>query len=77
MQALKLHVTVDDAVVQVLPALAVLRGQRVEIIALGEELKHARKLPVPGILAGQLALKENFDDPLPDDLRRAFEGDTP
>lgn len=77
MQALKLQVTVDDAVVQVLPALAALRGQHIELIALGEESKPARKLPTPGILAGRLALKENFDDPLPDDLRRAFEGDAP
>lgn len=75
MHALKLHVTVDDAVVQALPALAALRGQRIELIALGEEEKKAKKLPVAGALAGKLALKENFDAPLPDDIRRAFEGD--
>jgi hypothetical protein len=75
MQALKLQVTVDDAVVQVLPALAALHGQHIELIALGEEPKLERKLPIPGALAGKIALKDNFDAPLPDDIRRSFEGD--
>lgn len=77
MQALKLRVTVDEAVVQALPALSVLRGQRIELIALGEETEAGPRMPIPGLLAGKLVLKENFDAPLPDDIRHAFEGDVP
>ena len=77
MQALKLHITVDAAVVELIPGLSVLLGQQVELIALGEEPKPARKIPTPGILAGKIALKDDFDAPLPEDLRRAFEGDGP
>jgi len=76
MQALKIQVTVDDAVVRVLPGLAALRGQHVQLIALGEEPKSPRKLPTPGLLARKIALKADFDAPLPDDLRSAFEGDS-
>jgi|GEM_PF-6806939 len=50
-------------------------GQHVEIIALGEETTPSRKVSTPGILAGQIALKNDFDAPLPDDMRRVFEGD--
>ena len=77
MQALKLHVTVDEAVVRVLPALSSLLGQHVELIALGEEERPARRAPTPGALAGKIALKEDFDAPLPDDIRRSLEGDPP
>lgn len=77
MQALKLQITVDAAVVQLIPGLSSLLGQNVELIALGEETKPARKVPIPGILAGSIALKDDFDAPLPDDMRRAFEGDAP
>ena len=74
MQALKLHITVDAAVVQLIPGLSALLGQKVELIALGEEGKPARKFPTPGALAGKIALKDDFDAPLPDDMRRAFRG---
>jgi hypothetical protein len=74
-RALKLNLTVDDAVVRVLPGLSALVGQRIELIALGEERPPSRRAPVPGALAGKIALKEDFDAPLPDDIRRAFEGD--
>ena len=77
MQALRLHVTVNDAVVRALPGLSALRGQHVELIALGEESRPARRAPVPGALAGKIALAENFDEPLPDDVRRSFEGEAP
>ena len=76
-QALKLNLKVDDAVVRVLPGLSALVGQRIELIALGEERPPSRRAPVPGALAGKIALKEDFDAPLPDDIRRAFEGETP
>ncbi|HRI68662.1 MAG TPA: hypothetical protein PK156_30750 [Polyangium sp.] len=79
MQALKLHITVDEAVVQLIPGLTAMLGQRVELIALSpsQEVKHIRRLPVPGVLAGQIILKDDFDAPLPDDIRHAFEGDEP
>ncbi|WP_437663727.1 hypothetical protein [Sorangium sp. So ce1182] len=75
MQALKIQVVVDDTVVRALPALSPLRGQRVELIALGEAQPPARVAPVAGGLLGQIEIKEDFDAPLPDDVRRAFEGD--
>ena len=75
MQALKLHLTVDEAVVRVLPALSALLGQRIELIALGEERRPTHRLPTPGTLAGQIGLKEDFDAPLPDDVRRSLEED--
>lgn len=77
MQAVKVHVIVDDAVVRALPALSPLRGQRVEIIALGEAQPQASLAPVAGGLRGRIQLKDDFDAPLPDDVRRAFEGDGP
>lgn len=79
MQALELHLTVDDALVRALPALEGLLGQHIELIALGEEeeARPSRRAPVPGALAGKIGLKENFDAPLPDDLQLSFEGHTP
>jgi len=77
MQALKLHITVDAAVVELIPGLSAMLGQQVELIALGQDSKQRRKVPTPGILAGKIALKDDFDAPLPDDIRRAFEGDVP
>jgi hypothetical protein len=77
MQALKMHVVVDDTVVRALPALSPLRGQRVEIIALGEAQPPAPVAPVPGGMRGRIHLKDDFDAPLPDDVQRAFEGDGP
>jgi len=76
-QALRLHVTVGDALIRTLPALSVLRGQRVELIALGDEQPPSRNIPVPGGLLGRIALKDDFDAPLPPDIQRAFEGEAP
>ncbi|WP_437983933.1 hypothetical protein [Sorangium sp. So ce117] len=77
MEALKIHVVVDESVVRALPGLSPLRGQRVELIALGEAQPPSPAAPVAGGLLGQIKLKEDFDAPLPDDVRRAFEGDEP
>lgn len=77
MLALKLHLTVDDAVVRALPALSALFGQHIELIALGEEARPSRRVPIPGALAGKIALKEGFDAPLPEDIQRSFDGDAP
>ena len=77
MQALKMHVMVDDTVVRALPALSPLRGQRIELIALGEAQPPAPVAPVAGGLRGRIQLKDDFDASLPDDVRRAFEGDGP
>ncbi|KYG04058.1 hypothetical protein BE21_48730 [Sorangium cellulosum] len=75
MQALKIQVVVDDAIVSALPALSPLHGQRVELIALGEAQPPARVAPVAGSFRGQIEMKDDFDAPLPEDIRRAFEGD--
>lgn len=74
MQALKLHLTIDAALVQIIPELSTMLGQQVELIALSQETKPNIKVPTPGILAGKIRLKDDFDAPLPDDLRQAFEG---
>ncbi len=74
MQALKLHLTIDAALVQIIPELSTMLGQQVELIALSQETKPYIKVPTPGILAGKIRLKDDFDAPLPDDLRQAFEG---
>lgn len=38
-------------------------------------LPAARKLRVLGALKGKIWIADDFDDPLPDDLQRAFEGE--
>ncbi|KYF56458.1 hypothetical protein BE08_39205 [Sorangium cellulosum] len=75
MQALEIQMVVDDAIVRALPALSPFRGQRVELIALGEAQRAARVAPVAGSLRGQIDINDDFDAPLPDNIRRAFEGD--
>jgi hypothetical protein len=77
MQALKLHVTVDDSIVHALPALSPLLGQHIELIALGEDKRSGRKLPIPGEFAGKITVADDFDAPLPDELIGAFEGEMP
>jgi hypothetical protein len=74
MQAVKVHVMVDETVIHAVPALSPLRGQRVELIALGEAQPLGPTAPVAGGLLGQIQLKDDFDAPLPDDIRRALEG---
>lgn len=69
MQALKLHLKVDAAVVQIIPELSRMLGQSVELIALSREVKQQVNVPIPGILAGQIRLADDFDAPLPDELR--------
>ena len=75
MQALKLHLKIDAAIVQIIPELSTMLGQQVELIALSQENKQQVKVPTPGILAGKIRLRDDFDAPLPDDMRQAFEGD--
>jgi prevent-host-death family protein len=55
-------------------------GEEIVIAKAGRPL--ARLVPLAkrvkprelGVLAGQVSIADNFDDPLPDDLLRAFEG---
>lgn len=47
---------------------------KVKILAMDQQTKNPKKAPTPGILAGNIRLGSDFDAPLPDDLRHAFEG---
>jgi antitoxin (DNA-binding transcriptional repressor) of toxin-antitoxin stability system len=53
-------------------------GEEIVIAKGGHPL--ARLVPCParfGLLAGKVRVADNFDDPLPDDVMRAFEGLSP
>src|SRR6202789_2732021 len=57
------------------------RGEEIVIAKAGRPLARLvplarRTTPRPlGLLAGQVTIGETFDDPLPDDIRGAFEGE--
>lgn len=72
MQANKVQVIVNTAIVQLIPELSPMLGQTVELIALNQEVKEQVNVPTPGILAGQIRLADDFDAPLPDELRQSF-----
>lgn len=74
MQNIKTHIVVNTAIAQVNPELSPKLGQHVERVAYSHEATPPIKIPTPGILAGKIRLKDDFDAPLPDDLREAFEG---
>ncbi|WP_437493489.1 hypothetical protein WME75_20675 [Sorangium sp. So ce1014] len=44
-----------------------------EQTALGEAQPPARVAPVAGGLLGQIKIKDDFDAPIPDDVRRALD----
>ncbi|WP_437786557.1 hypothetical protein [Sorangium sp. So ce1097] len=58
-----------SAIVRALPALSPFRGQRVELIALCEAQRSSRVAPAAGSLRGQIDIKDDFDAPLPDNIR--------
>jgi hypothetical protein len=47
------------------------------LVALDLNTAPARRVPVPGALAGKIGLKDDFDAPLPDDIQRAFDVPVP
>jgi len=86
--AIWVRTTLDSENVRI-PELLPFIGKKVQILVVEDEsvpLDDARdrdaktKAPAPaprtlGSLRGSLAVPENFDDPLPEELQRAFEAD--
>lgn len=88
--AISLHTTLESENLR-LPELAPFIGKKVQIIVVEEEpvtggegrdraTESATEQPASpkrtlGSLRGLLHAPEDFDDPLPDELRRAFEGE--
>ena len=73
MNAIKLHVDVkEDHVIQLPPEVPV---GPAEVIVIAQAPAKAGRRPV-GIDAGQgFSVPEDFDDPLPPELQRLFEGE--
>lgn len=75
--ALKFHAIVSGKTLT-LPDLSAFEGKRVEVIVVEDEAPsdrgvapHSRPL---GILRGQLIVPDDFDDPLPPEIQKYFEG---
>jgi hypothetical protein len=86
-QAIRIHTTVESENLRI-PELAALVGKRVEVIVVeddagvgesrnGTSAAHAApaRERVLGSLRGLLHVPDDFNDPLPEDVLRAFEGD--
>jgi prevent-host-death family protein len=56
------------------------RGEEITIAKAGKPVAKlvpittSRPLRTPGFLRGKIRIAEDFDDPLPDDVQRSFEG---
>lgn len=79
--AIRMRTTVESDRLQI-PELSKLIGRRVEILVVEEDVASqnagestATSRRVLGSLRGKLRVPEDFDEPLPDELQRAFEGE--
>ena len=76
--ALKFHAIVSGKTLT-LPDLSAFEGKRVEVIVVEDEvppvLEGAPQRRPLGILRGQLIVPDDFNDPLPPELQRYFEGE--
>ncbi len=79
-QAIRIHCTIESDTLK-LPEVSSLVGKRVEIIVIEEEAEGAapneatkERRPVLGSLRGLMKVPDDFDDPLPPEVLRAFEG---
>ncbi len=83
--AIRLRTVVESENVRI-PELARLIGKQVEILVVEEDATRSiadegkatasdvQRAPQLGTLRGLVDIPENFDDPLPDEVLRAFEG---
>ena len=76
--ALKFHAVVSGKTL-VLPDLGAFEGKRVEVIVVEDEAPSApgiapQKRPL-GVMRGQFTVPDDFDDPLPSEIQKYFEGD--
>jgi hypothetical protein len=78
--AIRFHTTIESENLWI-PELAALMGKRVEIIVVEDEPASTTIASPPrrnrnlGGLRGLLRVPDDFDDPLPEDVLRSFEGD--
>lgn len=78
-QTIRVRCTVESDTLK-LPELSALVGKKVEIIVIEDEAESGakpveeRKRPVLGSLRGLMEIPDSFDDPLPPEVLRAFEG---
>jgi hypothetical protein len=79
-KALKFHAVVKGKTLP-LPDLSTFEGKRVEVIVVEEEASDAQHpeaggSPRPlGLLRGQFAVPGDFNDPLPPEIQKYFEGE--
>ena len=76
--ALKFHAVVSGKTLR-LPDLSAFEGKRVEVIVVEDDapadaVTAPRQRPL-GIMRGQLVVPADFDEPLPGDLQRYFDGE--
>ncbi len=76
-----MNVTVDDLQREVLQYLRrVEAGETIVIIRQDKAIAELRPIAIPnqlrpfGLCAGEFTVPDDFDDPLPEDMLRAFEG---
>ena len=83
--AIRMRTTVESDKLQI-PELSKLIGRRVEVLVVEEDVAHVSTSQsagesagasrrVLGSLRGKLLVPDDFDEPLPDELQRAFEGE--
>lgn len=82
--AIRVHTTVESDTL-VIPELLPFVGKKIEVIVVEDEEGAApgERVAAPeappkrilGSLRGQLKVPDDFDDPLPEDILRAFEGE--
>ena len=82
--AIRVHTRVESDTLRI-PELVSLVGKRVEVIVLEEEgaedhgEREVQSVEAPrrklGALRGMVKIPEDFDDPLPEDVLRTFEGE--
>jgi hypothetical protein len=78
-KALKFHAVVSGKTLP-LPDLSAFEGKRVEVIVMEEDeaeeepLPAGRKRPL-GLLRGKLLVPDDFNDPLPPEIQRYFDGE--
>jgi hypothetical protein len=76
--ALKFHAIVSGKTFT-LPDLSAFEGKRVEVIVVEDEVPSdlgvAPQSRPLGIMRGQFIVPDDFDDPLPSEIQRYFEGD--
>jgi len=79
LNAIRIRTVVDSDVLKI-PELLPLVGRTVEVIIVeddpGAAEPVAARIPQLGTLRGMVDIPDDFDAPLPEELLRAFEGDT-